>query len=379
MTTGRTSQGLFADPIRKHIETARSQISQGQLKQAAQTLNQAQRILPGDARLFMLAALMAEKSGNKAGAFDAMRRCVNVAPNWGPGLLEMALLHARHNQFEPAIEAAEKVAALEPNNLQVLAGVIDIAHRAGAAEMAIKHLRRGLTLVPNDMELRRMLAQDLSLLGQHEEALTLWNGLVADNPGNQYALEGRLQALQSAGLTTSQQAQADADALLALQPDNAVYAYWQQLTQGQTPTQQPVEITGFGELALRPAVGARHLGQTYGGATLPLFERIEQLVGAEPLVAGAALGQWVDERIDMAGGLPDLGRQDDRGVQADHVVAPPHHRLPPLTADVLFEFDTQGTVVPRRAGAPVDLAGREHEPAPLAQVDDGFYSIGHEN
>lgn len=243
MTTGRTSQGLFADPIRKHIETARSQISQGQLKQAAQTLNQAQRILPGDARLFMLAALMAEKSGNKAGAFDAMRRCVNVAPNWGPGLLEMALLHARHNQFEPAIEAAEKVAALEPNNLQVLAGVIDIAHRAGATEMAIKHLRRGLTLVPNDMELRRMLAQDLSLLGQHEEALTLWNGLVADNPGNPYALEGRLQALQSAGLTTSQQAQADADALLALQPDNAVYAYWQQLTQGQTPTQQPVEIS----------------------------------------------------------------------------------------------------------------------------------------
>ena len=216
MTTGRTSQGLFADPIRKHIETARSQISQGQLKQAAQTLNQAQRILPGDARLFMLAALMAEKSGNKAGAFDAMRRCVNVAPNWGPGLLEMALLHARHNQFEPAIEAAEKVAALEPNNLQVLAGVIDIAHRAGATEMAIKHLRRGLTLVSNDMELRRMLAQDLSLLGQHEEALTLWNGLVADNPGNQYALEGRFQALQSAGLTTSQQAQADADALLAL-------------------------------------------------------------------------------------------------------------------------------------------------------------------
>lgn len=243
MTTGRTSQGLFADPIRKHIETARSQISQGQLKQAAQTLNQAQQILPGDARLFMLAALMAEKSGNKAGAFDAMRRCVNVAPNWGPGLLEMALLHARHNQFEPAIEAAEKVAALEPNNLQVLAGVIDIAHRAGATEMAIKHLRRGLTLVPNDMELRRMLAQDLSLLGQHEEALTLWNGLVADNPGNQYALEGRLQALQSAGLTTSQQAQADADALLALQPDNAVYTYWQQLTQGQTPTQQPVEIS----------------------------------------------------------------------------------------------------------------------------------------
>ena len=243
MTTGRNLQGPFADPIRKHLETARRQISQGQLKQAALTLNQAQRILPGDARLFMLAALMAEKSGNKAGAFDAMRRCVNVAPNWGPGLLEMALLQARHNQFADAVQTAEKVAALEPNNLQVLAGVIDIAHRAGAMEMAVTHLRRGLALVPNDMELRRLLARDLSALGQHEEALALWNGLVAENPGNRYALEGRLDALMTAGLTTSAQAQADADALVALQPDNPTYAYWQQLTQGQTPAQQPVELS----------------------------------------------------------------------------------------------------------------------------------------
>ena len=185
MTTGRPLQGPFADPIRNHLETARRQISQGQLKQAAQTLNQAQRILPGDARLFMLAALMAEKSGNQAGAFDAMRRCLNVAPKWGPGLLEAALLHARHDQFPQAIELAEKVAKLEPHNIQVLAGVIDVAHRAGHTEMAVRHLRRGLELVPGDMELRRMLAQDLSALGQHEEALTLWNDLVAENPGNQ--------------------------------------------------------------------------------------------------------------------------------------------------------------------------------------------------
>lgn len=243
MTTGRPLQGPFADPIRKHLETARRQISQGQLKQAAQTLNQAQRILPGDARLFMLAALMAEKSGNQAGAFDAMRRCLNVAPNWGPGLLESALLHARHDQFPQAIELAEKVAKLEPHNLQVLAGVIDIAHRSGHTEMAVRHLRRGLELVPGDMELRRMLAQDLSALGQHEEALTLWNDLVAENPGNQYALEGRLQALTAANQINSPQAQEDAAALLALQPDNPIYAYQHQLTQGQTPDQQPIEIS----------------------------------------------------------------------------------------------------------------------------------------
>ena len=139
-----SATAVHADPIRKYLETARTQIAQGALREAAQTLNQAQRILPGDARIFMLAGLMAEKSGNIKGAFEALRKCVAMAPGWGPGLLELALLLARQNQFPEAVETAEKVAALEPKNLRVLAGVVDSAHRAGHAEMALKHLRRSI-------------------------------------------------------------------------------------------------------------------------------------------------------------------------------------------------------------------------------------------
>ncbi len=83
-----------SDPIRKHLETARTQIGNGELREAAQTLNTAQRIWPGDARIYMLAGLMAEKSGNLKGALEAMRKSVAAAPDWGPGLLELALLLA---------------------------------------------------------------------------------------------------------------------------------------------------------------------------------------------------------------------------------------------------------------------------------------------
>ena len=148
-----------SDPIRKLLETARAQIGKGELREAAQTLNQAQRLWPNDARVFMLAGLMAEKSGNAKGALEALRKCVAMAPGWGPGLLELALLLARQNQFQEAIETAEKVAALEPRNLLVLAGVVDIAHRAGHSEMAVRHLRRGLEMVPGDVQLRRLLAR----------------------------------------------------------------------------------------------------------------------------------------------------------------------------------------------------------------------------
>ena len=229
------------DPILKHLQTAREQIAKGDLKSAALTLNKAQQQTPGDARVFMLAGLMAEKSGNLPKAFEALQHCVALEPEWGPGLLELALLHARQNQFAQAIEAAEKVATLEPRNTLVLAGVVDIAHRAGHTEMAVRHLRRGLELVPGDVQLRRLLARDLTALEQYPEAVELWSALLEQNPADTEARAGRVQTLLAQGQPA--RARADTLALLEKEPGNAVHAYYNALAHGVTPSHQPPEIS----------------------------------------------------------------------------------------------------------------------------------------
>ncbi|MDR2328175.1 MAG: SAM-dependent methyltransferase, partial [Comamonas sp.] len=209
------------DPIRKFLETARHQISVGNLTGAAQTLNDARQRAPRDARLFVLASLMAEKSGNLQGAFDAMQRGVTLAPDWAPGLLEQALLYARHNREHDAMAAAEKVIALEPNNARVIAGVVDIAHRIGNTEMAIRHLRRALELIPGDRTLRRHLAVDLGTVRQYDDALAVFGPLIDEEPGDHLSRIGRVQMLQARG--TMQEALPDTTALLALQPDDKIY------------------------------------------------------------------------------------------------------------------------------------------------------------
>ena len=229
------------DPIRKFLETARHQIAVGNLTGAAQTLNDARRRAPQDARLFMLAALMAEKSGNLDGALDAMQRCVTMAPDWTPGLLEQARLFARHNRDNEAMAAAEKVIALEPNNAHVIAGVVDIAHRVGNTEMAIRHLQHALELIPGDRTLRRYLAVDLGNIRKYDEALALFEPLINEEPGDHLARIARVQMLQERG--TMQEALPDTTALLALQPDDKVYQYYHQLAQGQVPPHVPVELT----------------------------------------------------------------------------------------------------------------------------------------
>ncbi|MDD2547268.1 MAG: tetratricopeptide repeat protein [Burkholderiaceae bacterium] len=225
------------DPTLPFLHQARDQIARGDLSTAAKTLNKALQKWPRDPRVFMLAGVMAEKSGNLPGAFDALRRAVTFAPDWAPGLLELALLLARTNQFPEAISTAEKVAELEPKNLKVLAHVVDIAHRASHTEMAVRHLRRGLELVPGDATLRRTLAQDLSTLGQTPEALDLWNALLAETPDDAQALVGRVQTWLASGKPGN--ALADTTALLRQAPDDAVYQYYDQLARGETPAQQP--------------------------------------------------------------------------------------------------------------------------------------------
>ena len=229
------------DPIRKFLETARHQIAVGNLTGAAQTLNDARQRSPRDARLFMLAGLMAEKSGNLRGAIDAMQRCETLAPDWAPGLLEQALLYARHNREHDAIAAAEKVIALEPNNARVIAAVIDIAHRVGNTDMAIRHLRRVLELTPEDRVLRRYLAVDLGAVRQYDEALAVFGPLIDEQPDDHLARIGRVQMLQARG--TMQEALPDTTALLALQPEDKIYQYYHQLAQGQVPAHVPVELT----------------------------------------------------------------------------------------------------------------------------------------
>lgn len=229
------------DPNLTLLNKARDFIAKGELREAATTLNLANKTMPNDARVFMLGGLMAEKAGNTAGAFENLRKAVSIAPEWGPGLLELALLLARNNQFAEAIQTAEKVHRLEPSNPMVLAGTIDIAHRAGQTDMAIRLLKHGLARFPEDPQLKILLATDLAASGQQEEALSIWSQLATRFPdyadvwigkiGSHLALGQRSEAIESS------------ENLLKIDPTNSVYVFHAAVANGQTPPKQPIELT----------------------------------------------------------------------------------------------------------------------------------------
>ena len=166
----------------------------------------------------------------------------------------------------------------------------------------------------------------------------------------------------------------DEDALRGLGPQvvQALLA----LDRAEVGLHQAVEHPRLAEGALVAAVGAVEVLQRRGRLAVLGLVRLLKVVGPEPLVARGALGQRVDEGLEVARGRPHVLGEDHRGVQADDVVALLHHRPPPLAADVLLELHAERTVVPRRPRAAVDLTGREDEAPALGQADDGLDAVG---
>ncbi len=148
------------------------------------------------------------------------------------------------------------------------------------------------------------------------------------------------------------------------------------LDRAQVGLEQAVEHPRLGERATRPAVRAGDLGERRRRPAAPGLERLLQMVGAEPLVAGQALGQRVDEDLHVAAGLPDLAGEDHARVEADDVLPALDHGLPPGALDVVLQLDPERTVVPRGPQATVDLARGEDQPPALAQTDDGVHAVG---
>ena len=85
------------------------------------------------------------------------------------------------------------------------------------------------------------------------------------------------------------------------------------------------------------------------------------------------------KQVVMAGAFPDLGVHDDRAVEARHfvgrggpgrldlLVMSEDHVAPPGLADIAFQFDAEGTVVPESLNAAVDFARLKQETSPFAQ------------
>ena len=225
------------------LETANAFIEGNKLHEAAIVLNQARLVNPEDPRVFMMAALMTEKSGNTQGAFQLMRKGLSLAPNWAPGLISLAKLHMRNGEFAQAMQLQESAVAQDGRNLAVLEGAAEIASAAAAEETLLELTERALALQPDNSNWLALRAHSLHSLYRYDESAAILGELLKQDPKNPNALTQRMYVWFAAG--NLEAARADTQTLLELEPDNALYLYYDARAAGQTPSHQPAELNQF--------------------------------------------------------------------------------------------------------------------------------------
>lgn len=232
------------------IQHVQALIRQGALKDALQELNRAAHTAQNDPRLHILGMELAEASGNAKGALESAERAVRKSPQWAPGVMNLALLHARQNRFPEALAEAHKALALSPAQPELLEAAIQIGQRSGANGPLKTWTQQALALQPGHTAHRLTLGDTLLALGENQAALAAFETVLATDLDNEMAAVGRAHALLASGR------QADAvsawDALLARQPDNSGWAFHRAIAAGEAPSVQPLALVKSTFDALAP-------------------------------------------------------------------------------------------------------------------------------
>lgn len=228
------------DAFTQELLRIRGLINQGQLRDAATALNQAQRAAPGDARVPLVGMRLASQAGHVEGAIQAARRALELAPAWPVALIELAQLLAKAKQSDEAMLHARHALSLEPDDVNVRTGAIDVAYQCVQRDQALEWLQAGLQRHPDHLGMRMFLGQLLVGLDRRAEAVPHFEHIAALAPDNTDALLGLLACALDSGQTEA--ARGYADRLRALSPNDDHVMYWHDVAYGNTPPTQPSSV-----------------------------------------------------------------------------------------------------------------------------------------
>ena len=232
------------------LKTIELLINNMQLQQAAQQLTRLTVTAGHDPRLFLLGSRLAEAAGNPDGSLAAARKAHQLAPEWPTATVYLAGVLASRDEAEEAMALAEK-SLQGSQDAALLTQAAAVAQRLSQFAEALQWLRQAQEIAPTDASLRHQIARILADSGDHMGAVAVFTELLQENPNSPVLLVDRLRV----HLKAQQNAQAilDGEALLAIEPDSAVYRFYLDMARGLTPATQPAALVAelFDGFALR--------------------------------------------------------------------------------------------------------------------------------
>jgi predicted TPR repeat methyltransferase len=232
-----TTISIDLQAFNEKLQSIEQLLASGELKPAAEQLNELARTAPQHPAIYMLGMRLGEAAGNGEAALKSARHAVACAPGWPVAVAELAACLARQNKMPEALAEAKRAVDLGPNDISVLRRAIDVANHGRESAIALPWIKKASALAPTDPMLQRMLARALADTGAPDEAITVLDDALQIENAPIELLAERMTIHFNAGHAAD--AKRDSARLLELQPDNESFRFWRDKTHGNVPTTQP--------------------------------------------------------------------------------------------------------------------------------------------
>jgi tetratricopeptide (TPR) repeat protein len=164
-----------------------NRVDEGMIKKAIEQYEKITQGDPKDGESWLMLGRLDKIAQNSTGAIAAYKKALDIDPENEDAMTGLAMVYTDLGDTKAAADLLRKVADKSPNtrSLTNLAGVYEqMKDYSLAAEM----LRRALEQQPGNSDLEHALAQDLLLSDQTDDALKLYEKLVADDPKDSQSL-----------------------------------------------------------------------------------------------------------------------------------------------------------------------------------------------
>lgn len=246
----------------KNIEM---QIDRNQLQDAAKQLNVLVKTAANDPRLFLLGSRLAEAAKNPAAMLQSAHKAHELAPYWPVASIYLAEVLVTQHEAEKAMamaeQAVEQAVTQSSLDVELLTKAAVVAQRVNHHTRALQWLREAEAVDPGNVSVRYKIGLTLAHVGEDKESIDIFTELLCLRPANPALLLARMRAYLH--LNQAEEAIADGDVLLSLEPGNETYQFYLDIAHKRTPVTQPGSVVtglfdGYAEGFDRHLVGQLH-------------------------------------------------------------------------------------------------------------------------
>ncbi|MBQ0720159.1 MAG: tetratricopeptide repeat protein [Gammaproteobacteria bacterium] len=143
---------------------------------------------PDNIELLYSRSLIHEKLGNIAATEKDLRAIIEHDTNNASALNALGYTLAnRTERYDEALELIQRAQAIKPNDPAIRDSLGWVHYKLGEYDEALGHLRAAMNTMP-DPEVAAHLGEVLWATGAEEEARSIWQNAIDDNPGSEFLL-----------------------------------------------------------------------------------------------------------------------------------------------------------------------------------------------